>query len=180
MSEDELIRELSSDLSRKRGGRYRLCWADVCVSTFLVVAVAVPTMAVEEDWHGHRMIDEQSHLWIIAACLVAVAFLGGGAVAGYRSPTGAAIRAIAATSLAVAVLLVGAESRRLWLAHKGVSAAVAQFWCLGVAAALLLSGAGWLIGRLSHDWRRLRSLPGLNPTPGESCKWHVCRMGQQR
>jgi peptidoglycan/LPS O-acetylase OafA/YrhL len=104
-------------------------------------------MAVEEDWHGRPMIDEPTHLWIIATCLVAAAFLVGGVVAGHRRPSAAPEHATAAASLAVAVLLVAAILRRLWLAHEGVPVGVVGLWCLGVAAALFLSAAGSLLGR---------------------------------
>jgi len=82
-------------------------------------------MAVEEDWHGRPMIDGPTHLWIIAACLVAAAFLVGGAVAGRRRPSAAPEHATAAASLAVAVLFVAAVLRRLWLVHE----VCLSVWC---------------------------------------------------
>ncbi len=104
-------------------------------------------MAVEEDWHGRPMIDGPTHLWIIAACLVAGAFLVGGVIAGHCRPSAALEYATVAASLAVAVLFVAAVLRRLWLVHEGVPAGVARLWCLGAVAALFLSGAGSLLGR---------------------------------
>jgi hypothetical protein len=122
-------------------------WADVGVLAVLVLAVSVPTLAVEEDWHGSPMIDQPTHLWIGAAGLVGVAFLVAGVVAGYRRPRSAAIHATAVAGLALAVLVVGAVFRRLWLAHEGVSTGVARLWFLGVVVALLLSAAGSIVGR---------------------------------
>jgi peptidoglycan/LPS O-acetylase OafA/YrhL len=104
-------------------------------------------MAIEETWRGHPMIDEPTHLWIIAACLVAAAFLLGGAVAGHRRPSAASGHAAVAAGLAVAVLIVAGVVRRLWLAREGVPYGVARLWCLGAVAALLLSAAGSLLGR---------------------------------
>jgi peptidoglycan/LPS O-acetylase OafA/YrhL len=119
-----------------------------------MLVISVPTLAVEEDWHGHPMIDQPTHLWIIAVCMVAAAFLLGGAIAGLRRPLAALRHATVAASLAAAVLLVAAVLRRLWLSHEGVSGSVARLWCLGVAVALILSAAGSLLGRrLTIDTR---------------------------
>jgi peptidoglycan/LPS O-acetylase OafA/YrhL len=147
MDEEELSDESSRD--EHRSGRFRggLGWADIGVSALVMLVISVPTMAVEEDWHGRPMIDERTHLWIIATCLVAAAFLIGGMVAGRRRPSAAPEHATAAATLAVAVLVVAAIVRRLWLAHEGVSVAVAGLWCLGVVVALSLSAAGSLLGR---------------------------------
>jgi hypothetical protein len=128
-------------------GRGRLSWADVAVSAVLVLVIAVPTMIIEEDWHGHPMIEQPGHLWIIPASIVTVAFLFGGTVAGYRSPSTAVLNATLAASIAVVVLLLGAGARRVWVVHS-MSIAVGRLWCLGVAAALVLSVAGSLFGRL--------------------------------
>ena len=59
---------------------------DIAISALLILIVSVPTMAIEENWHGHPMIDEPTHLWIIAACLVATAFVIGGGFAGASPP----------------------------------------------------------------------------------------------
>jgi hypothetical protein len=129
---------------RRWGGRR---WTDVGLSALLMLVVALPTMAVEEDWHGRPMIDQPSHLWVVAACLVAAAFLVGGAVAGYLRPSAAAAHATGAAGLTVAVLVGGALFRRLLLVHEGVPHAVAGLWFFGTVAALLLSVAGSQLGR---------------------------------
>ncbi len=147
MNGEELSDESSRDEHRSGRCRGGLGWADIGMSALVMLVISVPTMAVEEDWHGRPMIDEPTHLWIIATCLVAAAFLIGGAVAGHRRPSAAPEHATAAASLAVAVLLVAAILRRLWLAHEGVSVDVAGLWCLGVVVALCLSAAGSLLGR---------------------------------
>ena len=147
MNEEELSDESSRDEHRSGRRRSGLGWADIGVSALLILVISVPTMAVEEDWHGRPMIDGPTHLWIIAACLVAAAFLVGGAVAGRRRPSAAPEHATAAASLAVAVLFVAAVLRRLWLVHEGVPVGVVRLWFLGVVAALFLSAAGSLLGR---------------------------------
>jgi hypothetical protein len=125
----------------------RLSWLDVSSSALLVLVVTVPTMAVEEDWHGHPMIDQPSHLWLAAAILVLAAFVAGGLMAGYRRPTAAGIHATVAAAIAVAVLLVGAFARRHWLVHEGLPGAVVRLWCLGGLTAIVVSAAGSQVGR---------------------------------
>ena len=127
--------------------RSRSSWADIAVSAVLVLVISVPTMIVEEDWHGHPMIEQPGHLWIIPASFVAAAFLLGGTVAGYRRPSRAVLNSACAAGFAVVVLLLGAGARRIWVAHS-MSIAVGRLWCLGVAAALVLSVTGSLFGRL--------------------------------
>jgi uncharacterized membrane protein len=119
----------------------------IAVSVLLILVISVPTMVVEEDWHGHPMIEQPNHLWVIAACLVAVAFLIGGAVAGHRRPLSSTRNATLAASLAVLVLVVSALFRRLIVVHEGVPGRVVQFWCMGVVTALVLSALGSLLGR---------------------------------
>lgn len=147
MIEGELTAESSGSVHKSRWRRGGLRWVDVSVSAFLQLVVAAPTMAVEESWHGHPMIDQPGSLWLVAACLVAATFLAGGAVTGYRLPFAATVNATAAATLAVGLLLVGALIRRVWLVHEGVPAAVVALWCLGTVAALLLSVVGSWLGR---------------------------------
>jgi hypothetical protein len=68
-------------------------------------------------------------------------------VAGYRRPSRAVLNSACAAGFAVVVLLLGAGARRIWVAHS-MSIAVGRLWCLGVAAALVLSVTGSLFGRL--------------------------------
>jgi len=154
MNQEKLAVTSSGSRGGTRGIRRWLRWPDVLVPALLMLAVAVPTMAIEEDWHGRPMIDQGTPLALVAGCLVAVAFLAGGAVAGRRRPSAAAGNATAAAAVAVAVLLVGAVSRRLWFAHEGVPGAVARLWCLGVLASFLLSAVGSQLGRLLARDRR--------------------------
>lgn len=141
--------------ARRRHWR-KLHWADVLLSAALVLVVAVPTMVIEEDWHGRPMIDQHTYLWLAAAGLVAVAFAVGGLVAGYRRPAAAATHAVAAATVAVAVLVMGAIARRLWVAHEDLPGVVAWLWCVGAAVALTLCAAGSLLGRRFAARPRLR------------------------
>jgi len=122
-------------------------WTEIALPTWLILAVSIPVMAVEEDWHGRPMIDEGTYLWIVPAVLVASAFLFGGALAGYRCPSIAVPRAVATASLALTILLICAVFRRLWVAHEGVPIPVVRLWCLGVVVVFILSSIGSLCGR---------------------------------
>jgi hypothetical protein len=112
----------------------------------VVLVIAIPTMVVEENWHGRPMIDG-GHLWILPALLVASAFLFGGALAGFRSVSTPVSHAAAAAGFAVAVLLLGAVIRRLGVVHEGVPDDVVHLWILGAVGALVLSVIGSLLGR---------------------------------
>ena len=139
----ESLRKLPNGARHRRGPGLRV----IAWSTFVILVVAVPVMAVEEEWHGKPMIDQGNHLWLVAAFLVAGAFLAGGALAGYRRPAAAARYALAGAATAIAVLLGAAVGRRLWIAHEGLSVAVARLWFLGILVAGSVSAAGSQIGR---------------------------------
>jgi hypothetical protein len=112
-----------------------------------VLIVSIPVMVIEEDWHGRPMIDEGTYLWILPAFLVASAFLFGGALAGFRSPSTAVGHAVLVTTFALVILLLGAMLRRFWVVHEGVPIAVLYLWCLGIIGALMLTLIGSLLGR---------------------------------
>jgi len=122
-------------------------WAKIALPTCLVLIVSIPVMVIEEDWHGRPMIDEGTYLWILPAFLVASAFLFGGALAGFRSPSTAVGHAVLVTTFALVILLLGAMLRRFWVVHEGVPIAVLYLWCLGIIGALMLTLIGSLLGR---------------------------------
>jgi predicted permease len=122
-------------------------WADIAGAVLLVLAVSVPTMVIEEDWHGRPMIDQGTHLWILAACLVAGAFFAGGAIVAFRRPSDPTRYAAATGVLAVAVLLGCALYRRFWVVHEVIPTPVQCLWLAGFVAAVVLSLAGSLLGR---------------------------------
>jgi hypothetical protein len=138
----------------QRPTRRRLLWAEIVSSAILTSVIAVPTLTVEENWHGRPMIDQANHLWILAAVLVAAAFLLCGTLAGYRHPADAPFNAVASAGLAVAVLVACDVFRRLEITHNGLPAAVVQLWCLGAAGALGLGALGAFVGRF---WASSRS-----------------------
>jgi hypothetical protein len=132
----------------KRGRPHgRTKWAGVVLPACVVLAVSIPAMIVEEDWHGRPMIDEGTHLWILPALLVAASFLLGGALAGFRFRSTAVAHAGAVAIFAVAVLVLGAMVRRFGVVHEGVPNAVVHLWILGALVALVLCVVGSLLGR---------------------------------
>lgn len=140
----------NDDVARheKRGRRVgRSKWVDVALPACVVLVVSIPAMIVEENWHGQPMIDEGSYLWIVPALLVALAFLIGGALAGFRSRSTAVAHAGAAAGFAAAILVLGAVYRRLSVVHEGLPNDVVRLWILGALAALVLSVLGSLLGR---------------------------------
>ena len=97
---DVVPRGRISDEKRSRPIR-GMKWTEIALPTCLILVVAVPVMVVEEDWHGHPMIDESTHLWILPAALVTLAFFCGGGFAGFRRPSTAALSALAVASIAL-------------------------------------------------------------------------------
>ena len=96
-------------------------WSDVTLCALLVLAVAVPTMAIEEDWHGSPMIDQPSHLWIVAAALVAGAFLVGRGTGRAPASLGQRLRTPPRRPPWPLPCSSGRPTlRRLWFVHEGV------------------------------------------------------------
>jgi hypothetical protein len=122
-------------------------WVDIGQPICLVLLVSIPVMIVEEEWHGRPMIDDGTHLWLLPAFLVASAFLLGGVLAGFRCPRRALVHAGAVAGVALAVLLLGAILRRVWIVHEGTQDAVLLLWAFGAAGTLTLSLVGSLFGR---------------------------------
>lgn len=140
-------RDVASRDERRNPPTGGVNWSQLVLPTCLILLVSIPVMVVAEDWHGHPMIDEGTHLWILPTVLVAIAFLLGGALAGFHRPPAAVPDALASASIALVTLLLCAVLRRLWVAHEGVPMPVVHLWCLGVIGALTLGVVGSLIGR---------------------------------
>jgi hypothetical protein len=122
-------------------------WADVVTSALLILAVAVPTVTIEEGWHGRPMIDLPAQSWIIALGLVAAAFFAGGVVVAFRRPSKPIRYAAATAALAVGVLVVGTVSWSLFVVHEHVPGPLPRVWILGVIMAPMMSVTGSLLGR---------------------------------
>ena len=50
------------------------------LGVIVTLALAAPTLVLEENWHGKPMIDQPGHLWIVPTIVVAAAFALGGAI----------------------------------------------------------------------------------------------------
>jgi hypothetical protein len=144
---DEVPNHQVAGVKRRSGSRRESTCADIALPICLVLLVSVPVMMVEENWHGRPMIEEGYYLWILPAFLVASAFLFGGALAGFRCPSSAVAHASAVASISLAILLLGAVFRRIWIVHEGTQNAVLFLWFLGVIGSLTLSVIGSLFGR---------------------------------
>ena len=131
----------------------RVNWAEVGIGLAVMLVISLPTMTIEENWrHGRPMIDQHTLWWIAAAVVVLGAFFLAGLVLGYRRPASAAVDSAVAAGLAVAVLLVGAMYRRVWVVHEGTPEIVLKWLVLGAVGAVAASLYGSRLGR-RRAWR---------------------------
>jgi hypothetical protein len=122
--------------------------ADLAWPLFSALAIAVPVLVIEENWHGRPMIDDPSDLWLLPAALVCGAFLCGGAMAAFRRPDIAVRCAVVSATIALAVLMLADLFRRTFVVHQGApQRAVLALWGIGAITALLFSAVGALLGR---------------------------------
>jgi hypothetical protein len=124
------------------------------------LAVSVPALAIEENWHGRPMIDQPGHLFVVPLVVTAAGFLVGGAIAGRRRPrlpaalcNGAGVGLVASAVLTVADVL-----RRLGH-HERLSAPVGRLWLETAALATVLAALG---GALAQQWSPNRATPPLS------------------
>ena len=119
------------------------------VGLALTLVVAIPTMAVEEDWHGRPMIDQPNAGWAVPMVIVALAFAAGGALAARleRRVTGAVAQGAVVGLAAVAVLLAADAVRRA-AGHETLPAGVVHLWIAAAAGSAFLAVAGAVIGHL--------------------------------
>jgi hypothetical protein len=125
----------------------RFRWANTLLSVALILVIAVPTMALEESWYGRPMIDQHSHLWLIPAGVVVLAFFLGGLVSAFRLPSAPVVDSALVGAAAVGVLVLGALIRRFLFVHDGLPPDVVQLWIGGAVVAVALTMAGAGLGR---------------------------------
>ena len=76
----------SKRIARAQGStRTRKILRALVPSVALILVIAVPTMVVEEDWHGRPMIEQGNLLWLVPAAFVVLAFFLGGRLMGKRT-----------------------------------------------------------------------------------------------
>jgi len=114
----------------------------------LILAVASPTLILEENWHGRPMIDQPGHLWVLPTLVVATAFAVGGGVGARRAAQlwRALLQGLILGTLGAGTLL-GADVVRRAMVHRAVSEGVFRLW---VEAALLSVVIASLGGAISY------------------------------
>ncbi len=131
-------------------------WADIVLPVCLMLAIAVPVLVVEENWHGQPMIDDPNQLWMVPAFIVGCAFLCGGALSGCRRSEARVRYAVGAAAIVLSALILADLFRRVFVVHQGLpQRAVVGLWGLGVVAGLVFSMLGALLGRRLAVQRRV-------------------------
>jgi uncharacterized membrane protein YhaH (DUF805 family) len=112
--------------------------------------VACPTFLLEEAAFGKPLIDHhRSEWWVLPAVIMAVGFLLGGAIVGYRSRRGR--DAFLAGGLVAAVtvgLLFIADLFRRHAVGKPLNNGVEKLWVLAAIGAIVVGGCGGVVGYL--------------------------------
>jgi hypothetical protein len=121
----------------------RFDWSRVVIGLIITLVVSVPTLAIEEDWHGSPLIDQPDHKWVLPAILVALAFVIGGMIAASRRRwwLDGALHGLAVGVVATALLLAADVVRRHGL-HKAANPGVFKLWVVAAIAASALGAIG--------------------------------------
>jgi hypothetical protein len=121
----------------------RFDWARAAVGLVVILIVSVPTLALEEDWHGTPLIDQPDHKWVLPAIVVAAAFVVGGVIAASRRRWwfDGALHGLVVGVVATAVLLAADVVRRHDL-HKAANPGVFKLWVVAGIAASALGAIG--------------------------------------
>ncbi len=123
----------------------------------LTLVVAVPTLALAEDWHGRPLIDQGGLTWLVPAFVVALAFFAGGALAGRHG--GSLGRALAEglwMAVPAVLVLLAADAVRRLVMNPTLPGGVVAYWVEGAAASVLFALAGsatsrWVAGHRRAD-----------------------------
>ncbi len=115
----------------------------------VTLVVAVPTLAIEEDWHGRPMIDQPGHLWVIPTIVVAAAFALGGALGtrGIVELWRALWEGLVIGASAAGLLLLADVVRRA-LRDQAVSEAVLRLWVEGALLSVVMASLGGAVSYL--------------------------------
>jgi hypothetical protein len=121
----------------------RIDWLRTLLGLVFTLVVSVPTLAIEEDWHGRPLIDQPHHKWVLPAIVVAAALVIGGAIAASRlrwwlegALHGAVVGAVSSG------LLVVADVIRRHELHKFANPGVTRLWVVAAVAATILGAIG--------------------------------------
>jgi len=121
----------------------------------VTLVVTVPTLALEEDWHGRPMIDQPGHLWVIPTFVVAAGFALGGAVCARRSAELwlALWRGVILGTI-VAGGLLAADVARRFERHQSLSGGVLRLWVEAALLSIVIASLGGAAGYLRTSFRR--------------------------
>jgi hypothetical protein len=142
----------SKRIARAQGStRTRKILRALVPSVALILVIAVPTMVVEEDWHGRPMIEQGNLLWLVPAAFVVLAFFLGGRLMGKRTELSTSAPAAGAMGgiIAATTLLFGGYVRRHWILHEVYWADVIRLWIGASIAAIAIAAVGAWHGRRS-------------------------------
>ena|ERR1700728_725792 len=115
----------------------------------LTLAVAAPTLAIEESWHGRPMIDQPGDLWVLPTLVVAAAFALGGAIGARRAAQlwKALLQGLTSGALAAGMLLVADVVRRA-MHHRAMSEGVLRLWIEAALLSIVIASLGGAISYL--------------------------------
>lgn len=115
----------------------------------VTLVVAVPTLAIEEDWHGRPMIDQPGHLWVLPTVIVAVVFAIGGAIGTWGlDELWRALRDGLVIGVCSAGVLLLADVARRAIRDQVVSEAVARLWIEGALLSVVMAALGGAVSYL--------------------------------
>ncbi len=112
----------------------------------VTLVIAVPTLALEEDWHGRPMIDQPGHLWVGPTVVVALAFALGGALAarGLVELWRALLHGLFAGAGAAGLLLLADVVRRA-VKGQALSEGVLRLWIEAALLSVVIASVGGAI-----------------------------------
>src|SRR5579862_9245097 len=121
----------------------------------VTLVVTVPTLVLEEDWHGRPMIDQPGHLWVVPTLVVAAGFALGGAVCAWRSAELwlALWRGVVLGTIVAGALLAGDIARRA-AGHESLSAGVLRLWVEAALLSIVIASLGGAAAYLRTSFRR--------------------------
>jgi hypothetical protein len=117
----------------------------------ITLVVSGPILLVELNWRGSTVTNQPHYLWALAFGAVALSFVAGGVVIGWRArTTGEAIGQAVLLSVLACGLLVAAALLRLAVADRRAPHGATYLWIvLEIAVVAWCACGGALVGRLA-------------------------------
>jgi hypothetical protein len=127
----------------------RVRWSAMLQGLVLLLAVAAPTLILEENWHGRPMIDEPGHLWVLPTLVVVAAFAAGGAVGARRAGQlwKALLQGLILGTLGAGTLLAADLIRRA-MVHRALSGDLTLLWVESALLSVVIASLGGAISYL--------------------------------